>query len=55
MAKLLSRTAKSPQNLVQNFVKIFYSFGEGISRAAGHKLGINLEEMPAAGHELGKN
>ena len=47
--------AKSPQNLVKNFVKIFYSFGKGISCAAGHELGINLEEMPAALHELGKN
>ena len=37
--------AKSPQNLVQNFVKIFYSFGKGISRAAGHELGINLSKI----------
>ena len=55
IAKFLSRTAKSPRNLVQNFVKIFYSFGKGISPAALHKLGINLEEMPAALHKLGKN
>ena len=55
MAKFLSRTTKSPQNLVQNFVKIFYSFGKGISPAAVHELGKNLEGLPAALHELGKN
>ncbi|MCQ2293892.1 MAG: hypothetical protein MJZ54_07665, partial [Bacteroidaceae bacterium] len=35
-------------NLVQNFVKIFYSFGEGISPAALHKLEINLSKILGA-------
>ena len=49
ITKFLSRTAKSPQNLVQNFVKIFYSFGKGISPAALHKLGKNLSKILEVG------
>ena len=57
--KFPSRTAKSPKNLVQNFVKIFYSFGDGISRAAGYefwkKLGRNACGATWIRKKSGKN